>query len=138
MGLMDRLNRRAPHDRSLLLFKRLIALPFDLVRPRDYRKKHDPSEPPENQFLSDKVIEIPPGRCWLESDEPFHGTDSNAFGPVPLGLIKARVAYVIWPRFMKVERGEWEAKSKVAMWEEQGPRRISYRSGGVWVDRGDD
>ncbi|KAI9030459.1 peptidase S24/S26A/S26B/S26C [Hyaloraphidium curvatum] len=121
----------APHDKSLTLTKRIVALPFDLVRPLDFTKKASPS----GQFLSDKVIEIPQGRCWLESDEPFHGTDSNTFGPVPLGLIQARVAYVIFPRFRKLDRGDWEERSKVPMWEETDSptRRISYRSGGTWV-----
>jgi hypothetical protein len=122
------------------LVKRLVALPFDLVRPWDFTRKPDESaDKDENQYLSDKIIEIPPGRCWLESDERFHGHDSNKYGPIPLGLIKARVAYVVWPRIVKVGRGEWEAKSKLPSWEQKDSSpRVAYRSGGEWVDRGID
>lgn len=133
---------RAPIDTHLTLIKRIVALPLDLVRPLDFTKRPTSS----GQFLSDKVVEIPRGHCWLESDEPYHGHDSNDyFGPIPLGLIRARVAYIIWPRFKKLERGEWEEKSRKAPWEGKGKGgkkdedmpRISYRSGGVFRDLGD-
>ncbi|KAI9347429.1 hypothetical protein DFJ73DRAFT_836700 [Zopfochytrium polystomum] len=43
------------------------------------------------------VLRVPKGFCWVESDESFRGLDSNTFGPCSLGLVQARVAYVVWP-----------------------------------------
>jgi len=34
---------------------------------------------------------------WVEGDEPFRTLDSNTFGPVPLGLVDAKLSYIIWP-----------------------------------------
>ncbi|RKP07301.1 hypothetical protein THASP1DRAFT_17256, partial [Thamnocephalis sphaerospora] len=54
------------------------------------------------------------GHSWVEGDEPFHSRDSNAFGPVPDGLIEARVQWILWPlsRFGPVPEREtsWTAK----------------------------
>jgi len=39
------------------------------------------------------------GGWWLESDNPGAGAvDSRSFGPVPVGLIHARVLLRYWPR----------------------------------------
>ena len=55
-----------------------------------------PSTSPHAAVL-DKAIRIPPGHCWVEGDEHFHSRDSNTFGPVPLGLLEARVDRIVWP-----------------------------------------
>jgi len=34
---------------------------------------------------------LPPGRAWLQSDHPQGSLDSREYGPVPLGLVQARV-----------------------------------------------
>jgi len=40
-----------------------------------------------------------PDGWWLESDNPAAGAvDSRSFGPVPAGLINARVLLRYWPR----------------------------------------
>ena len=56
----------------------------------------------------EQYVLIPPGHCWIEGDDPSHSYDSNDFGPVPLGLVRARVAHVIWPprRWSSLERTE--------------------------------
>ena len=42
--------------------------------------------------------QLPEG-WWLESDNPGAGAvDSRSFGPVPVGLIHARVLLRYWPR----------------------------------------
>ena len=44
------------------------------------------------------VRDVPDG-WWLESDNPGAGAvDSRSFGPVPVGLIRARVLLRYWPR----------------------------------------
>lgn len=92
----------APHDPDILLTKRIVALEGDMIAIR-----------PKVPVISDKsgivtkdgkdlqtqsqYIKIPKGRCWVESDEPFHGVDSNTFGPIPVGLLKGKVSHVVWP-----------------------------------------
>jgi len=73
----------SPTNPNLLLTKRLIALPGDVVR----------TLPP----YPDKLVRIPEGSCWVEGDEGFHTRDSNTFGPVPLGLLTSRASLIIYP-----------------------------------------
>jgi hypothetical protein len=55
--------------------------------------------------LSDRALcdqdarfpQMPRGCCWIEGDNPSCSNDSRSFGPVPLALIEARVAAVVWP-----------------------------------------
>lgn len=49
-------------------------------------------------------IEIPPNYAWVEGDASVgsgraenKSRDSREFGPVPLGLLTARVEWIIWP-----------------------------------------
>ncbi|KAI9233559.1 MAG: putative mitochondrial inner membrane protease subunit, partial [Podila humilis] len=72
------------------VIKRIVALEGDVVQTRaPYPDTH---------------IRVPKGHCWIEGDEMFHSTDSNHYGPVPLGLIKAKVEYILYPfnRFGKI------------------------------------
>ena len=53
-----------------------------------------------NRALCDqdaRFSQMPRGCCWIEGDNPSCSNDSRSFGPVPLALIEARVAAVIWP-----------------------------------------
>ncbi|KAI8808223.1 peptidase S24/S26A/S26B/S26C [Cladochytrium replicatum] len=72
------------------------------------------------------VVRIPRGHCWVESDEPYVGVDSNDFGPIPMGLISARVSYVLLPlgRFGPVSR-EPRASDRVMKKDSYGARRMA-------------
>ncbi|XP_065912134.1 mitochondrial inner membrane protease subunit 2-like isoform X1 [Dysidea avara] len=70
-----------PNDPWKTYVKRVIAVEGDVVRPRTHR--------------SSRVI--PKGHCWVEGDNGKSSNDSNYFGAVSLGLIRARVQYVVWP-----------------------------------------
>ncbi|KAI0650633.1 LexA/Signal peptidase [Trametes meyenii] len=73
---------KSPTD-SKLIVKRIVALEGDTVR----------TLPP----YPDAEVRVPPGHAWVEGDEPFRTEDSNRFGPVPLGLIESRLAFILWP-----------------------------------------
>ncbi|XP_054263614.1 mitochondrial inner membrane protease subunit 1 [Macrosteles quadrilineatus] len=46
-------------------------------------------------FISQVVV--PRGHVWLEGDNRSNSSDSRAYGPVPIGLLRGRVLCVIWP-----------------------------------------
>ncbi|KAI8996890.1 peptidase S24/S26A/S26B/S26C, partial [Pilobolus umbonatus] len=71
----------SPIDPKCLITKRIIALPGDEVKP----------------LRGKESVKVPEGHCWVEGDEAFHSRDSNSFGTVPIGLIRAKVSYVLWP-----------------------------------------
>mmetsp|Transcript_16765 Transcript_16765/g.32644 ORF Transcript_16765/g.32644 Transcript_16765/m.32644 type:complete len:150 (+) Transcript_16765:424-873(+) len=48
-------------------------------------------------YERDRVVKIPKGRVWLEGDNPRNSTDSRSYGAVPMGLIKGRVFFRLWP-----------------------------------------
>ncbi|KAJ3524664.1 hypothetical protein NM688_g8522 [Phlebia brevispora] len=73
---------KSPND-SLLIVKRIVALPGDTVK----------TLPP----YPDPEVHIPPGHVWVEGDEPYHSEDSNRFGPVPLGLLDSKLSFIVWP-----------------------------------------
>ncbi|GHJ87968.1 hypothetical protein NliqN6_4370 [Naganishia liquefaciens] len=106
----------SPQNPKLLTTKRIIALEGDLVHPL-------PPSPPT-------PIRIPPGHCWVEGDSHYHSRDSNTYGPVPLGLITARVTHLLWPlnRFGPVPATGPEAgKGRV---RRMGPARVAAGVGG--------
>ncbi|KAF8346688.1 peptidase S24/S26A/S26B/S26C [Amanita rubescens] len=83
---------KSPSDPKRMLVKRIIALQGDVVKTR----------PP----CQESEVSIPQGHIWIEGDEPFHTEDSNLFGPVPLGLVDAKLAFLIWPivRFGRLDQ----------------------------------
>lgn len=74
---------------SSILIKRVIGIEGDIVKTLSY---HTP------------FVKVPKGHCWVEGENHSQSMDSNFFGPVPLGLIEAKVSYIIWPprRFTKL------------------------------------
>lgn len=40
---------------------------------------------------------MPEGHCWLAGDNINMSRDSREYGPVPLGLIRAKAIARIWP-----------------------------------------
>ena len=69
---------RSPSDPRTELVKRVIALPGDTVKALDGRR----IKMCARSLCARLTRPSPDGQCWVEGDEPFHSTDSNAFGPV--------------------------------------------------------
>ncbi|KAK3813219.1 MAG: peptidase S24/S26A/S26B/S26C [Benniella sp.] len=79
----DVVTLRRPDKPDRTIIKRIVALEGDVVQTRTpYPEAH---------------VRVPRGHCWVEGDEMFHSKDSNNFGPVPLGLVKAKVEYILYP-----------------------------------------
>eukprot|EP01135_Chromosphaera_perkinsii_P006432 Nk52_evm1s497 gene=Nk52_evmTU1s497 len=76
----------SPDDPRVAVVKRVLALEGDIVRTLDHY--HIPKH---------RHVKIPKGHCWVEGDNPQNSKDSNRFGPVPLGLIAAKVNRIVWP-----------------------------------------
>ncbi|OQS06275.1 mitochondrial inner membrane protease subunit [Thraustotheca clavata] len=82
---------KSPSDPSELLTKRLIAIEGDWVEGRSGRR-----------------VVVPAGKCWIEGDNGELSDDSNSFGCVPMALIEARVAAVVWPlNHLRVIRNQY-------------------------------
>lgn len=61
---------------------------------------------------SEKMMQIPPGHCYITGDNLPWSRDSRDFGPLPMALIKGKVTHTIlregwWPPswFSKVRNG---------------------------------
>ncbi|KAI5779235.1 hypothetical protein EDC01DRAFT_621537 [Geopyxis carbonaria] len=78
---------RTPADPERVAVKRVVALEGDVVRPR----------PGSAMARVAGLVTVPMGQVWVEGDEGFHSIDSNAYGPIPLGLVVAQVARIVWP-----------------------------------------
>lgn len=73
----------SPVNPEIIVIKRIVGLPGDVVRTR------------KNSVHG--VVTVPPGHVWVEGDEAFHSLDSNTYGPVPIALITAKVTHIVYP-----------------------------------------
>ncbi|XP_005039385.1 PREDICTED: mitochondrial inner membrane protease subunit 2 [Ficedula albicollis] len=80
----------SPRNPEQKIIKRVIALEGDIIKTIGYKKKY---------------VKVPHGHIWVEGDHHGHSFDSNAFGPVSLGLLHARATHILWPpqRWQKLE-----------------------------------
>lgn len=47
--------------------------------------------------VKERVVQVPEGHCWIAGDNLEWSRDSRLFGPLPLGLVKAKVLAVVSP-----------------------------------------
>lgn len=81
----------SPKNPEMRLVKRVVAVEDDIVN---------------KMGISGETVKIPTGHIWVEGDHIDKSVDSNNFGPVPLGLVVAKVTWIIWPfhRIQPVEQ----------------------------------
>ncbi|XP_044136270.1 mitochondrial inner membrane protease subunit 2 isoform X2 [Bufo gargarizans] len=72
----------SPKNPEQKIIKRVIGLEGDIVKTRGHKNKY---------------VMIPNGHVWVEGDHHGHSFDSNAFGPVSLGLLHAHATHILWP-----------------------------------------
>ncbi|HET7902557.1 MAG TPA: nickel-type superoxide dismutase maturation protease [Candidatus Nanopelagicales bacterium] len=66
------------------------------VREGDVVVVHQPDRP--GFLLVKRAVRRTPQGWWVEGDNAGASDDSRAFGPVPDGLVRARVLARYWPR----------------------------------------
>jgi len=61
---------------------------------------------------TERMVRVPEGHCWVAGDNMEWSRDSRVFGALPMGLVRGRVAAVVWPpRSWKwMDRGLEEGK----------------------------
>lgn len=47
--------------------------------------------------VKERVVRVPEGHCWIAGDNLEWSRDSRLFGPLPLGLVRAKVLAVVAP-----------------------------------------
>lgn len=47
--------------------------------------------------MGQKEVRVPKGHLWLQGDNPANSTDSRHYGPIPMALVRGRVAFKMWP-----------------------------------------
>ncbi|XP_018408026.1 PREDICTED: mitochondrial inner membrane protease subunit 2 [Nanorana parkeri] len=81
-GTQDILATVSPKNPEQKIIKRVIGLEGDIVKSAGHKTK---------------FVKIPNGHLWVEGDHRGHSFDSNAFGPVSLGLLHAQATHILWP-----------------------------------------
>ncbi|KAI5947947.1 Mitochondrial inner membrane protease subunit 2 [Manis javanica] len=89
-GHWMRIRERSPKNPEQKIIKRVIALEGDIVKTMGHKHRY---------------VKVPRGHIWVEGDHHGHSFDSNSFGPVSLGLLRAIATHILWPpeRWQKLE-----------------------------------
>jgi inner membrane protease subunit 1 len=87
-----------PHQNGC---KRVIGMPGDFVAVVTPPRRDDDVKAVDIDdkwaSLREQVIQVPEGHCWVAGDNLEWSRDSRVFGPLPLGLVKAKVVAVVLP-----------------------------------------
>ncbi|KAM9100770.1 mitochondrial inner membrane protease subunit 2 [Sarcophilus harrisii] len=80
----------SPKNPEQKIIKRVIALEGDIIKTIGHKNRY---------------VKVPRGHMWVEGDHHGHSFDSNAFGPVALGLLHAHATHILWPpeRWQRLE-----------------------------------
>ena len=107
---------RSPEQEGVLIVKRVVGLPGDVLLTRDGRREAVPSD-----------------AVFLEGDNALNSNDSNAFGSVPASSIHARARLRIWPpsKAGVVDRVEPSASRLVSRASEVAQAVASGAGGGL-------
>ena len=84
LALGDVVVARSPVNPRQLVCKRVLGVAGDVVCT-------DPTRD------AAPMVTVPPGHVWLQGDNLWNSTDSRAYGPVPVNLVRGRVVYRVWP-----------------------------------------
>lgn len=79
----DLVTLKSPLDPSRIICKRVLGLPGDIVC----------VDPTGQLAPSTQHVIVPKGHIWIMGDNATHSRDSREYGPVPIALVQARLAY---------------------------------------------
>jgi inner membrane protease subunit 1 len=77
----DLVTFRSPSNPLTLVCKRIIGLPGDVV-----------NVDPIDLEMSKQHCLVPEGHVWVQGDNATASIDSRTYGPLPMGLIQAKIA----------------------------------------------
>ncbi|KAL5119667.1 hypothetical protein ACEQ8H_002513 [Pleosporales sp. CAS-2024a] len=81
--------------------KRIIGMPGDFVSVMTPGRRDEDTEAKDVEEkwarVKEHVIQVPEGHCWVAGDNLDWSRDSRLFGPLPLGLVRAKVLAVVMP-----------------------------------------
>ncbi|KAL6708545.1 hypothetical protein ACN47E_002526 [Coniothyrium glycines] len=81
--------------------KRVIGMPGDFVAVVTAGRGEQDVEAVDTDGkwanVRQEMIRVPEGHCWVTGDNMEWSRDSRLYGPLPLGLIKAKVLAVVLP-----------------------------------------
>lgn len=81
--------------------KRVIGMPGDFVSVVTPGRGDEDTEAIDVEgkwaAVKEQVIQVPEGHCWVAGDNLEWSRDSRLFGPLPLGLVTAKVIAVVSP-----------------------------------------
>jgi len=80
----------SPRDPTMTICKRILGMPGDVVCV-------DPMEKREDRKLGH--VYVPEGHVWLVGDNASMSRDSRTYGPVPVGLVRAKLRASLYPHF---------------------------------------
>ena len=89
----------SPEEPDVTICKRIEALEDDVVvQGKEMERRRDLNCAGDAfGFWPAYHKSVPKGHVWLAGDNAEASHDSRAFGPVPQGLIRARLLFCIWP-----------------------------------------
>lgn len=104
--------------------KRIIGMPGDFVSVVTPGRQDGDVEAvdTDNKWASvrEQVIQVPEGHCWVAGDNLEWSRDSRLYGPLPLGLVRAKVLAVALPlsdaKWLGHERDVRDAQEKEHEW----------------------
>ncbi|KAF8167915.1 signal peptidase I family protein [Crassisporium funariophilum] len=78
---------KSPLDPHRIICKRIIGLPGDIVC----------VDPTGEYAPSTEHVVVPKGHIWISGDNAAASRDSRTYGPIPIGLVQARLFARVWP-----------------------------------------
>jgi len=77
----------SPRDPTMTICKRILGMPGDVVC----------VDPLVTAMAGEEYVYVPEGHVWLVGDNASMSRDSRTYGPVPVGLVKAKLRASLYP-----------------------------------------
>ncbi|XP_034663015.1 mitochondrial inner membrane protease subunit 1 [Drosophila subobscura] len=88
----------SPTNARQCVCKRVVAVSGEevfIAKPQPLEAECSPSAKKKQPVMIKSYV--PRGHIWIEGDNKDNSCDSRYYGPIPVGLIRSRVVYRVWP-----------------------------------------